>query len=270
MNSDELKTLNGWSRPYIDNMTGRSPFYITDGTITYPGDQTIILNHNLDKHKPNKIITALRPEPWYGDVTNAKLIILGNMPVYEDYICRSQNLALDVRIQEQIYLYVNYWHELGMSDSWGTHYMYGYYRYPYDESIDMMDFYFSPTYHHWRKELQTLSENCNIHTNYIFGNTAIINAFPYYYQQPEARPLALGLLPSHHFLRQLIHYVIRNNPTTLIVIPSKELNNTWHSILGDLYDSYHIVKGSNINHWLSLTPYALGDGIYEGIVSRLS
>lgn len=267
----EINQLNGWKQPYIDmgNETRYSPFYIKDGTITYPGDQAILLNHNNDEHKPNKIVTALRPEPWYGEVLNAKLIILGNMPVYEDYICRSQNIALDIRIKEQIDIYVNYWLELGLGNGWGTHYLYGFEKYPWDDSIDIMDFYYSPTYHHWVKELQELSESSDIHKDRIFGNTAIINAFPYYNQTPGAKHLGLGMLPSHYFLRQLLRYITINNPDTLIVIPSKKLDGAWRTILADVYYSNRIVVCQNANTALSLSRRALGEELYDAIATRL-
>ncbi len=272
MHCIELDALNGWRYPYLSNITGAFPLYFKDGIMTYQGDESLILRYNTgSKSKRSRIITEVRPEPWYGDILSAKVIILGNMPTYDDFICRSQNLALDIRFRELITTTLNKWHNL-----WGGKHAYCH-LYGRSEptgipSVELMDLYFSPTYRHWINSLRNLSKENDIDECLIFKNVAIINAFPYYNDTNRAKPLDLGVLPSHYFIRQLTRYIHLNHPDTIFIIPMNNLVDTWKSILGDMY--YEILPqlfiSPTANHSLSLTTRALEKEAVEAIIKQLN
>lgn len=276
MTKHELDSLNGWKSPYFSDNIGFSALYFKDGIMTYPGDETIILKHNKKRNSlRNKILTEMIPEPWYGDVLSAKVIILGYMPSYDDFICRSQNLLLDIRIREQVILVLKSWHELNNTEIYAYPRLYGQHKLeipsvgPVD-TIETMDMYFSPTYRHWVNSLRKFSEENHINEDHTFKNVAIINAFPYYCRTNQAKPLSLGLLPSHYFLRQLVRYIHSNNPNVIFVIPSANIRETWRTILSDMYYSIYPRISSKSNTNLSLNSYAIGQDIIDAIVERLN
>ncbi|MDE5669652.1 MAG: hypothetical protein K2I24_08970, partial [Duncaniella sp.] len=138
------------------------------------------------------------------------------------------------------------------------------------DTIETMDIYFSPTYRHWVNSLKKFSEENHINEDHTFKNVAIINAFPYYCRTNQAKPLSLGLLPSHYFLRQLVRYIYFNNPNVIFVIPSANIRETWRTILSDMYYSIYPRISSKPNTNLSLNSYAIGQDVIDAIVERLN
>lgn len=274
MTEYELEDMNGWSK--VDCKDSLIEFQYAENDIRlYPGDTAIIEAYN-DKQSSErtKIVTGIMPEPFYGNVLASKVIMLGDMPVYDDFICRSQSLTNDVRVREAIGHTTDNWRNLGMGEM-GLPYIYSaeyYDAYPYPDDIPMLDLYCSPTYRYWIKNLKDLSEETNIDQETIFRKTAIINAFPYYYRTPGAKALDRGMLASHYLLRQVIRYIFINNPDTFFIIPSKRLNQTWRVILGDLYAplcAFQRLKTSeNANTSLSLKSKALGTDIYSIMLEK--
>ena len=239
----------------------------------YPGDKALIQAYN-DKQTSyhSKIVTEIAPEPWYGNVLGAKVIILGDMPVYDDFICRSQSLTTDISFREEIGSIANHWRNLDNLEFYQIYYSKDN-SHPHANNVCKMDLYCSPTYRHWITNLKCLSEESNINQEEIFRKTAIINAFPYYYRTPGAKALDRGMLASHYLLRQVVRYIFLNNPDTRFVIPSKRLDKTWRVILGDLYAPLcalqRLKTSENANSSLSLKSKALGNDIYNHITEGL-
>lgn len=257
----ELSAMNGWKETVNEFIPGK--MYDEENFISYPGDAHLIELYNDTHHPYRRIYTEMCPEPWYGNPVNARVIILSDKPLYDDFICRVHNAILDKKICDGIQNNVMEW--MCLSDSGlGFH--------PDDKAVGNLSYmgcYNSPTYQKWFSRLADLSWEIDVHWSEVYARTAIINASPYYYYTPACNPLATGMLPSHYFLRQLLRYIIINNPNTLIIIPSKKLDNTWRTILGDVYYRNQIVKCRNTNASLSLTRRTLGDETYEEIATRL-
>lgn len=246
----ELKLMNGW----VDALRkDRQPYKMfSDGHwIMFPGDSEIICNFNLNLGTENSgYISYVYPEPWYGNPTSAKIIILGNDVHYDDKISRIQNLVLSKMpsLCEAIQLTVDSWMEL----EGGAFYDLGYIGYK-DERLRTHDLYNSPTYYFWLKKIYEFADYLFLPQKKVFDNIAVINANPY--TSLNVKPLEPGLLPSHYFLRQLVRYVVNNDPKVLFILPCEQLRPIWKEVLGDVYDDITVnsrLLSTGFNNSISL------------------
>lgn len=228
----ELESINGWT--VAAQRVNYLRMYDFGNFVAYPGDAELIRNYNLRASGRNKgFISYICPEPWYGNPSGAKVIILGDAPRYDDYASRISNALLEhwPQLAEEVAAgVVHDWWELSPSSSF-------YETRPIDSvepQINLFDLYNSPTYRHWLDQFRRWASWFNVDEQTLFGNVAVINATAYL--SIGDTPLATGLLPSHYFLLHLVKYIAMNNSETIFVVPSEELHRVWAKILGSSYD----------------------------------
>ena len=236
---EELDAMNGWKNA-INGHCDYRHMYSFGKWIMYPGDGEIIRKFNLsdEASQDRCYVSYVYPEPWYGSPTRAKVIVLGNEARYDYFTSCVQNILLsrDHAFAEDIMSFVNNWMQLMEYDFYVPRDLNN-----FEIQIARMDGYNSPTYRYWLTEYCYLANLLDIETNGSFySKIAVINANPY--PSIGADPLAAGMLPSHYFLRQLVRYIINNNPEVLFIIPSEQLCSVWQTILGDVYTAMMMLK----------------------------
>ena len=220
---------NGWELT-SQNVSGYKVFD-EESLISYPGDWELITSYH-EKDLETGIIGQIFPigpcpEPWYGNPMTAKVIILGNMPEYDDFIVRGSNIILshEPRLAEEVQMLIRKWMCLG-GQSMFERKEFG------NSGLVISEAYNSPSYRHWIKEISKLAVQLEIEPRQLLDNVAVINANAYY-AAGGTDPLAAGLLPSQYYLRLLVNYLVNaKEDRPIFIIPSKGLHKVWKKILG--------------------------------------
>lgn len=220
---------NGWE--LASEKVGGYKMFNDDNLVSYPGDWELISAYH-DRDFENGEIGQIFPigpcpEPWYGNPMTAQIIILGNMPEYDDFIVRCSNIVLsqEPRLAEEVQGLVSRWMCLG-----GNGIIYE--KEFGDSGLLISEAYNSPTYRHWIKEISKLAVELEIEPQELLKNLAVINANAYY-SAGGSDPLVAGLLPSQYYLRILVNYLVNSKKERpIFIIPSKGLHKVWKKILG--------------------------------------
>lgn len=241
--SFDLKA-NGWVtaswKPY--------KIYHPENKVNFPGDKEYMDSYNETHSKQIRIFDNVPAEPWYGNPLKAKIIIIGTPPTFcnETYINKNvQILGSDPRISEEVEEYIRSTYRFDLR---GIKLLY------YDRGSKL---YNSNTYQHWCKQISQLASETNIPEDILIYNTAVINPFPYIIENGTRLPDDL-ILPSHHFLRQMVRHIIsENNP--LFIIPKASTRNRtyWDYVMDDVWDTFwstaRIISGRLTNRDNKLT-----------------
>ncbi|MDE6006238.1 MAG: hypothetical protein K2G67_01610 [Muribaculaceae bacterium] len=228
----ELRSMNGWETAIEED---RPAGMFSDGHwVMFPGDGPIVRNFNTNRAMQDCAYPSyVYPEPWYGNPTKAKVIILGNETRYDDFISRIQNLILqeNPRKAEGVRVVVDSWLKLGIS----SFYLPGTTNDDIDPTfVGQLDPYNSPSYRFWLSEIRALADKLDIEPDGSFyDKIAVINANPY--PSIGADPLSTGMLPSYYFLRQLVRYITNHDNNVKFILPSESLRSVWRTILADVY-----------------------------------
>ena len=219
---------NGWE--LASENVNKYRMYREDDLISYPGDIELIRRYHEAK-KENDITgqmfqVKVCPEPWYGNPMTAKIIILGNMPMYDDNVSRCANLILSrmPQLSEFVQRMVRGWMCLsgrGMYDAME----FG------GDGLRIGDAYNSVTYRHWVDELRRLATETGVDQQQLLDNACVINANAYYTKGGND-PLVAGMLPSQYYLRTLVNYLVNGRKDKpLFIIPSPKVHRAWKMIL---------------------------------------
>ena len=270
-NEQEPYRCNGWE--IAANNVNQYQMYKDHNFVFYPGDQEVIIKYNtadVERVKVGQIFpVGTCPEPWYGNPMTAKIIILGNMPINNDYINRCANLILGrfPQLAEVIQGMVRHW----MSLSLNTMYIDNEFG---DLGLSIGEAYNSITYRHWIDELKNLSYEMGIDPQFLFDRTCVINANAYYAVGGED-PLAAGILPSQYYLRTLLNFLVHGRrKDILFIVPSPKIHKSWKKILSwaethmMVLCDYILIKSPNTK--LRLSKDVLGKENVQRILKRLS
>lgn len=167
---------NGWEIPSKD--VNQYQMYKDDNFVFYPGDAELLQKyHEADIESGNigQIFPAGPcPEPWYGNPLTAKIIILGDMPIQDDFISRCANVVLsfEPRLMEEVQLMVRNWMSL---DGYGIYNDNQFWQ----SGICVGDAYNSVAYRHWINELRNLAWELKIDERAFMNQVCVINANAY-------------------------------------------------------------------------------------------
>lgn len=241
--SFDLKA-NGWVtaswKPYN--------IYHPENRVYFPGDKEYIDSYNETHSKQIRIFDNVPAEPWYGNPLKAKIIIIGTPLTFcdETYINKNvQILGSDPRKSEEVEGFIRNTYQFGL---WGITTL---------SPERGSKLYNSNTYHHWCKQISQLANETNIPEDIIQYNTAVINPFPYIIEKGTRLPDYL-ILPSHHFLRQMVRHIISvNNPLFIIPKASTRYRTYWEYVMDDVWDTFwgtaRIITGRLTNRDNKLT-----------------
>ncbi|MDE5750438.1 MAG: hypothetical protein K2H87_06685, partial [Duncaniella sp.] len=193
MDRYELRNMNGWEKaadeiqPYL--------MYSDGNMVAYPGDAWLLRRHNLRVHERKSrsdttFMSYVCPEPWYGSPLDASIIILGDMPRYDDFVCRVQNLVNSAypQLVEAVQMRVRNWMRLSTgrsNDFYTIDGMFGDRFSQHDGNefnsmvFNTMDGYNSTLYRRWVKEFISLAESLSIPCQKVYDKVAVLNSNPY-------------------------------------------------------------------------------------------
>ena len=252
---------NGWELASKD--INNYQMFKDDDFVFYPGDAEVLQKYhqaNLDSGNICQIFpVGPIPEPWYGNPMTAKIIILGDMPEYDDFIARCANmvLSLEPRLMEEVQEMIRNWFSLS---GYGMYNDYGFGR---CRDLCVGDAYNSVTYRHWVQEIRELASEILIDDQLLLDQACVINANAYY-SVGGSDALAAGLLPSQYYLRILVNYLVNNRTEKpIFIIPSSRLHKIWKRILGYWIENEVMLTSDKIiitapNSKMSLSSSALG------------
>lgn len=189
----------------------------------------------------------------------AKIIILGDMPEYDDFITRCANsiLSHEPRLMEEVQIMIIKWFSLsgrGMYEDFG---------FGPCQDLNVSDAYNSVAYRHWVKEIRKLASEIGIDDQFLLYQVCVINANAYY-SVGGSDALAAGLLPSQYYIRVLVNYLVNNRDMEpFFIIPSSKLHKIWKRILGYWIENEVMLTPDKIvitapNRKLSLSSSVLG------------
>ena len=260
---------NGWE--LVAGNVNKYQMYKDEDFVFYPGDEALLDKYHESNDNHDQIFPmGPCPEPWYGNPMDAKIIILGDMPQYDDFINRCSNIVLsfEPRLMEEVQLMVRRW----MSHAGSG--MYNMDEFQGDSGISVSDAYNSQTYRHWIKELQSLAYEMNIPDEDLLNQVCVLNANAYYAAGGND-PLAAGLLPSQFYLRILINYLVNNSPLKpIFIIPSTGLHKIWKKVLGYWIENEVMLSGDLImidrpNTKLHLSTAMIGKENVKNILKKI-
>lgn len=267
---------NGWE--LASENINQYQMYKEDDFVFYPGDAELLQKYHqkdIDSGNIGQIFPiGPCPEPWYGNPLTAKIIILGDIPKYDDFISRCANMVLscESRLMEHVQLIVRNWFSLSGVG------MYCNTEYSLCPGLNISDAYNSLTYRHWVKEIRNLAWELDVEEQQLLDNICVINANAYYSMGGDD-PLAAGILPSQYYLRVLVNYLVNNRKDRpIFIIPSTKLHKVWKKVLGYWIENEVmltaekiVINSSNTNLSLSSTilgkrnVYRIKDKIQDGI-----
>lgn len=262
---------NGWEL-VSENLAGYKIFD-EDNLISYPGDWGLIRNYH-ERDFENEEIGQIFPigpcpEPWYGNPMTAKIIILGNMPEYDDFVVRCSNIVLSQEpgLAKEVKLLAKKWMVLNGDSLFEE-------REFDDSGLLISEAYNSPSYRHWVEELRKLAIELEIEPQQLLDNVAVINANAYY-SVGGSDPLVAGILPSQYYVRLLVNYLVNSkNDSPIFIIPSTGIHNVWKKILGywienDIILSKDIIIINQPNLKLSLSLNLIGKRSGNAILDKI-
>lgn len=264
-------SCNGWE-PASENVN-QYQMYKKDDFVFYPGDAEQIQKYHqadIDSGKIGQIFpVGPCPEPWYGNPITAKIIILGNMPQYDDFITRCSNIVLsfEPRLMESVQSMVRNWLSLSGEGIYDD-FEFG------DSGITISEAYNSQTYRHWIKELNSLATEMDIPAKDLLENVCVINANAYY-SVGGHDPLVAGILPSQYYLRVLINYLVNNSSVKpIFILPSSRLSKVWKKVLGywienDLMLSPNLILIDQPNTKLKISTSIIGKANCSKILQKI-
>lgn len=224
--SFDLKA-NGWKTAWWKTYN----IYHPENRVYFPGDKEYIDSYNETHSGQIRIFDNVPAEPWYGNPLKAKIIIIGTPLTFcdETYINKNvQILGSDPRISEEVEEFIRNTYRFNLC---------GITTLRPDRGSEL---YNSNSYQHWCKQISQLAKETNIHEDVLLYNTAVINPFPYIIEKGSRLPDDL-LLPSHHFLRQIVRHIISvNNPLFIIPKASTRTRTYWEYVMDDVWDTFWV------------------------------
>lgn len=269
MKTEEILNKNPWNNIKLDKL-----YSSNDTEFVVDDDRDVVLdfNNKIGDDTLNKLILNIPPEPWQGNPLKAKVIFLSLNPGYIERA--NKKLAM---------VFQNYKEILGPildfkmktlkleSDSF----------FPLNndekpigckDAISMLgDWY-------WEDAFQPLIQEACVNgftENDFYKNVAIIQHFAYSSIKcqrvfpPKRKPLS-----SQNFTKELIQYIIDNNPNTLFVIMRSI--SKWKEFLGE--DLFNECDNDNQRRFLlkenkgmsqAFSRNNLGDDKFERILKAL-
>lgn len=270
---NDILDSNGWALMVKNQHSGKT--YGADRDFCYPGDRPFIDRINKQRPENSQICVNVYPEPWYGNPMTAKLIIIGEIPIYDDFIHRAANILLNnyPQLSEGVLLHLINTLSLNASTLYPRH------RF-WEPDVNYIDAYNSVGYRFWIKRLREFALTSNILIDTLMKNVAIINPFPYVVQGRPNFKFDFShndhtFLPSHHFLRRMLNY-LHAHTDALLLFPHGLANDDyfryvtddiWSTTISNYMMTDRLIRGRLSNKSNALTPRGLGVTSYRRLVS---
>ena len=245
---DELQEKNGW-KEVLPLLSGRDLFF-HGKKLVYPGDweyikDKVCMYEEGDMDDEKKFIVSIPPEPWSSNILTAKVVILSLNPRYVPQL--NKELACMFRAEQA---------EKIMADKRAILEMQ-----PRRESLPTMvlgDWY-------WKRSLAHIGKDVYPDDpERIMDDIANIQTCAY----ASISKLSTGnrLMPSQEFTRDVIRYIVSNNPNTKFLLfraaqvwKDKIMGN---SLWNELVESHRLIE-SKWYRTQFVTPGNIGEDNYN-------
>ncbi|MBF0951107.1 MAG: hypothetical protein HXK22_04885 [Alloprevotella tannerae] len=244
---EELQRRNGWNE--IMPLLSGNDLFFQGKKLVYPGDWEYIKDKvcmyegtNMDDEK--KFIVSIPPEPWSCNILNAKVVILSLNPGYVPQLNKELACMFRAKQAENI-----------MADKRAILEMC-----PRRESLPtkiLGDWYWKRSLAHIGKDVYPESPER------ITDDIACIQSCAY--ASMTKISTGKGLMPSQEFTREVLRYIITNNPGTKFLLFRAE--SEWERIAGEelwgyLKESNRLIKSKNYRTQF-VTPANIGEENYS-------
>lgn len=258
----ELKSLNPWL-DVVEKYEGSKFLYSNTNNLVCDSDREIIEEFNKRIKKEEYEYKLNVPAyPWYGNPLKANVIVLSLNP---GYVERESVIARVIQYLDESFTKGYTEHLRKMLTLECTEFL------PQELGADGMTYRDLANLHqswYWEDRLTNAFVNDGgLNFDDVNKNFAVIQYIGY--SSKKYAPLKYGkLLPSQLFTRQLIEYILKNNPRAIFIVARNV--KVWQHFLGSLWDenkNRFIVSKDYLGQ--RFTKKILGDAAYTKVLAAL-
>ena len=261
MTEAELRECNPW-REVADLSVGNDFLLSDKHNLVCSDDKEVVESFNATAKPEHRYHLNVPAYPWYGNPLTAKVIVLSLNPGYNE---RQSKIAALFKMLPQ-----------GLVEGYAIHLrsmltfecnsflpkIFG------SNGVTARDLANIHQSYYWHDRLTKafVNDNTGLSFEQINDRFAIVQYVGY--SSSKYAPFKRGqLLPSQNYTKQLIQYILHNNPDTVFIVPRSE--KKWRALLGTLWDdSRFFVSDLPRGQWFS--PETLGDDAYAKIIEAFN
>lgn len=257
MTEKELRDCNPWRE--VADLSAGNDFLLSDKhNLVCSDDKEMIETFNASAKPEHKYHLNIPAYPWYGNPLTAKVIVLSLNPGYDErqskiaamYKMLPQGLVEGYAIHLRSMLTFDCYSFL--PEDFGPH------------GVTTRDLANIHQGYYWQDRLTSafVNEDTGLSFEQINDRFAVIQYVGY--SSIKYAPLKRGqLLPSQNYTKQLIQFILHNNPDTVFIVPRAV--NSWKSLLGSMWkDNRFFVSNLPRSQWFSAA--TLGEEAYFKII----
>lgn len=228
MTETELRVCNPWHE-VADKCIGNKFIFSEIENLVCSADKEMIGEFNATAKQEHQYKLNVPAYPWYGNPLKAKVIVLSLNP---GYVERETTIA-------KLFKHL----PAGLVEGYAVHLRS---MLTFDGSIDFLpaniglgitarDLANIHQSYYWIDRLTSafVNDETNLTFEEINQRFAVVQYIGY--SSKKYKPFKQGqYLPSQHYTKQLIHYILRNHPDTIFIVPRAE--KKWREFLGNLWD----------------------------------
>lgn len=257
MTETELKYCNPWRE--VAALSAGNDFLLSDTpNLDCSADKEMIEAFNATAKPEHRYHLNVPGYPWYGNPLTAKVIVLSLNPGYDErqskiaamYKMLPQGLVEGYAIHLRSMLTFDCYSFL--PEDFGPH------------GVTTRDLSNIHQGYYWQDRLTSafVKEDTGLSFEQINDGFAVIQYVGY--SSIKYAPLKCRqFLPSQNYTKQLIQFILHNNPDTVFIVP--RAINSWKSLLGSMWDDNRFfVSNLPRSQWFSSA--TLGEEAYSKII----
>lgn len=228
MTETELRNCNPWRE--VADLSAGNDFLLSDKhNLVCSDDKEMIEAFNATAKPEHRYHLNVPAYPWYGNPLTAKVIVLSLNPGYSE---RESKIAALYKMLPQGFVEGYAIHLRSMltfdchsflPEDFGPH------------GVTIRDLANIHQSHYWQDRLTSafVNKDTGLTFEQINDRFAVIQFIGY--SSKKYAPFKRGqLLPSQNYTKQLIQFILHNNPDTIFIVPRAVKN--WKSLLGSMWD----------------------------------
>lgn len=250
LTTEELRIKNPWQQ-VIAKYVGNGFLCQEKDDLVLDQDESMIREFNSSVEKQFQYRLNVPVFPWYGNPLSAKVIVLSLNPAYTDHQAKICKVLMNLPAN-QLEGFPIHLRSMLTFDCQGF--------LPNDGGNPEMTYRDLANIHqtwYWWDRLQKgfVNDETGLDMNAVVDKFAIIQYVAY--SSEKYKPFKGGkLLPSQHFTKQLIQYILYNTEDTIFIVPRNV--KVWKKFLGSLWTG-------NERRFITTTDY-FGQRLTKGVM----
>lgn len=257
MTEFDIRNCNPW-KEVANKYVGNSFLYSEKHDLVCTPDKEIIENFNASAKPEYEYKLNVPVYPWYGNPLKANVIILSLNP---GYVERESTIAKLFKYLPQGLVEEYSEHLRSMLTFECNGFLPQQYK---DKDISPRDLANIHQSYYWLDRLTSafVNKETNLNFEQINNRFAVIQYIGY--SSKKFKPFNnRQILPSQHYTKQLIQYILHNNPNTVFIVPRAE--KKWREFLGSMWiDDRFFVSNLPISQRFSKS--TLGEAAYTKVI----